>query len=153
MDHYPYWEKKLSIKMSPGSFGENLSISGLDENLVNIGDVFRIGEAEIQISQPRQPCHKASKLFGLKNMACQVQKTGFTGFYGRVLQPGWMKPGDNLKLVNRDAKRITIEMANHLMYRDKKNVMRINELLCLEPLSKEWRRIFATRIKKFGPKR
>ncbi len=56
-DHYSFWEQELSRKMVPPSFGENLTIQGLTEDQIHIGDIFRIGEAELQCSQPRQPCH------------------------------------------------------------------------------------------------
>ncbi|MEC7640721.1 MAG: MOSC domain-containing protein [Nitrospinota bacterium] len=148
MDHFPYWEKELGKMIPPGAFGENLTVSGLDENLVHIGDIFRVGNAKIQISQPRQPCHKVSKLFGLNNMACQIQKSGFTGFYCRVLQPGWIEAGDNLALIHTHEKRFTVGMANHLMYVDKKNKESIKKLLSLDALSVEWKRFFTARLQK-----
>ena len=148
LDHYPHWEKVLSKKITPGAFGENLTVSDLDENLVHIGDVFRVGETQIQVTQPRQPCHKVSKIFGLNNMSCQIQKTGFTGFYCRVIQPGWMKPGDKMVLVQKGTNQIAVGRANYLMYKDKKNLKGINELLSLDALSAEWKQFFATRLQK-----
>ena len=64
IDHYPYWEEVLGIKMSYAAFGENLSVSNLHEDEVCIGDVFKLGEAIVQVSQPRQPCRTLAARYG-----------------------------------------------------------------------------------------
>lgn len=148
LDHYPWWEEKLARKLSPGAFGENLTVSGLDESAVHVGDVFRAGEAEVQVSQPRQPCYKLNNIFGLPDMTSRVQRMGYTGFYCRVLRPGWLKPGGELTLLRADDKRISVTAANHLMYEDKKNPQRIRDMLALDTLSEEWKETFRARLQK-----
>ena len=65
VDHFPYWQGELGKEMNPGAFGENLSLAGINENHIYVGDIFSLGNAEIQVSQPRQPCHKLNKVFKL----------------------------------------------------------------------------------------
>jgi len=77
----------------PGFFGENLSVTELPEDEVGIGDVFSVGETEVQVSQPRQPCHKLSKKIGDLSFFDHVIKSGWTGFYFRVLREGHIQTG------------------------------------------------------------
>jgi len=146
LDHYAFWEKEVLRKLSPGAFGENLTLSGLDESAVHIGDVFRAGEAEVQVSQPRQPCHKLNKIFGLPDMAGRVQRSGYTGFYFRVLRPGRLAPGSELTLLRTDDQRVTVAAANEVMYEDRKNLQKTRDLLALNALSDEWKETFRARL-------
>jgi len=146
-EHYSYWEEELSRKLSPGAFGENLTVSGLAEDTVHIGDVFRTGEAEVQITQPRQPCHKLNKVFGLKEMACKVQTTGYSGFYLRVLKPGWVGPGD--EMVRLKSGSFSVTAANQLMHgADRHDHQKIEEIVSLPYLSEAWRETFQKRLLK-----
>ena len=146
VDHYPFWEKELSRPLLPGAFGENLSIQNLNESDIHIGDIFRIGEAEVQCSQPRQPCHKLNKVFQYQKMACRVQTLGYSGFYMRVLKPGWLKSGDAFELIKSEPDRISVDDANRLMHEDRKNSKQIKNILGLDSLSDDWRGIFEKRL-------
>ena len=75
--HYATWEKELSRNMPPASFGENLTIDGLTEDRIHIGDIFKIGEAEVQCTQPRQPCFKLTRYFGFSKLASRIQALGY----------------------------------------------------------------------------
>lgn len=105
-DHYPYWESQLNRTLDDSAFGENLTVEGLTEKDVCIGDVFALGEAVVQISQPRQPCFKLAKKYDIKDMALKVQTTGFTGFYFRVLKEGLVAPTAVLKRISKDPNQI-----------------------------------------------
>lgn len=87
--------------LSPGSIGENLSVPGWDESNVCIGDVFRLGEAVIQVSQPRSPCWKIDRRFGVSGMARFIENEGLTGWYFRVLEEGLVTPGCALVRIDR----------------------------------------------------
>ena len=94
-DHYALWRDDIgdhALLTAPGGFGENLSTTGWTEPTVHIGDVVRFGAVTLQISQGRQPCWKLNARFGLKKMAFDVQMTGRTGWYFRVLEPGIVQP-------------------------------------------------------------
>ena len=141
-DHYPFWEKELSRKISCGAFGENLTVAELNESNMHIGDVFQIGEAKLQCTQPRQPCRKLMKIFDWKEMIARVKNTGFTGFYCRVLKSGWVHPKDSIELLKSDSAGFSVEQANRLRYEDRRNYDRMKELLAVEALSEEWREYF-----------
>ena len=146
VDHFSYWLEVLQRELKPGAFGENLSLSGINEKQIHIGDVFRIGEAEIEVSQPRQPCHKLNKVFELQAMACKVQKTGYTGCYFRVKKTGWVKPDSVLKKIKEGLGKISIEMVNVLMFKEKQNQDLLKKVACLQALSVDWREKFKKRL-------
>ena len=86
----------------PGAFGENLVTEGLTESDVCVGDVFRLGDALLQVSQPRQPCWRLNTRFGIADMSRRFQETLRTGWYYRVLQEGMIHAHDSLQLEQRD---------------------------------------------------
>jgi MOSC domain-containing protein YiiM len=145
-DHYAYWEKELGLKLEAGAFGENLTVKGLIEEIVCIGDVYQLGEAIVQVSQPRQPCHKIAKKHGIKDFPLLIQQTGYSGFYMRVLQEGWVPKESKLKLVTRHPFGVTVSFANEIMYHDKNNQEGIERILRVEELSESWRKTLLKRL-------
>ena len=95
----------------PGSIGENLSVPGWDETNVRIGDVFRFGDARIQVSQPRSPCWKIDRRYGTQGMARHISEHGLTGWYFRVLEEGEVAPGCAFELLERAADAIPVAAA------------------------------------------
>ncbi len=149
--HYPFWESELSRKLGFGAFGENLSISVLDEKSIHIGDVYGLGSAKIQCTQPRQPCSKLNKIFGLKEMACKMQTKGYSGSYFRVIQPGWAEPGGKLELLEKGNENFSVETANQLMHGDKtKDWDMMRKIIQYPPLSNDWRMCFQKKLEKAG---
>ena len=151
VDHYSFWETELQQAMQCGAFGENLSVTEWTEKNVHIGDFFKIGEAQVQCTQPRQPCHKLNKIFDFQAMACRVQTTGFSGWYFRVIQPGWVTAGADIIRVREDSKRVSVDAANDLMHKNKKDWQAIREILSVESLSDDWRKTFEKRLSKDAP--
>lgn len=101
-DHYKYWQNLYpDLKMPWGMFGENLSVEGLHEAAVNIGDIFQIGETVVQATQPRQPCFKLEFRFHDKEIVRKFVDSGFPGVYVRVLEKGNIKAGDLMELVEK----------------------------------------------------
>ena len=145
-DHFPYWEKELDTEIKPGAFGENLSLAGINETQMNIGDIYRLGEAEIEVSQPRQPCHKLNKVFDLQTMACKFQTTGYTGCYLRVKKTGWVKPDSAFEKIKEGLGKISIEMVNVLMFKEKKNLDLLRKVASLQALSIKLREKFQKRL-------
>jgi MOSC domain-containing protein YiiM len=148
-EHYPYWEKELERELPLGAFGENLTVKGIREEDVCIGDIFQLGEAVVQISQPRQPCHKLAKRYDIPTLPVLVQNTGFTGFYFRVLEEGWVKPDDSLRLLTRHPQEITVSFANQIMHHDRQNQEGIEKILDVKELSDSWRKTFRKRLQGF----
>ena len=91
-DYYEYWKKRYpDLNWTYGMFGENITIEGLDENNVKIGDIYKVGEALLQVSQPRQPCYKLGIKFGSQKVLKEFIAFAHPGVYVRVIQPGTVK--------------------------------------------------------------
>ncbi|GIO44568.1 MOSC domain-containing protein [Paenibacillus apis] len=145
-EHYPYWEGELTTRLEMGAFGENLTTKGLLETEVCIGDIYLLGEAVVQISQPRQPCYKLAARYGAQDMPLKVQETGFTGFYFRVLKEGKVSREDRLILEKRHPMGVTVSFANRIKYIDKENQEAIRTILAVEELSDSWRASLSKRL-------
>ncbi|HFR4144940.1 TPA: MOSC domain-containing protein [Bacillus cereus] len=145
-DHYPYWEKELNQDLVYGAFGENITVSGMREEDVCIGDTFELGEAIVQVTQPRQPCFKLAKKYNIPKLPLYFQETGYTGFYFRVLKEGWVSSVDTLKSLQSDPKGVSIAFANRIMHKEKQNIEGVKRILEVNALSSSWRKSFKKRI-------
>jgi MOSC domain-containing protein YiiM len=148
-EHYGFWSELLERELPAGSFGENFTLSGLLEDEVHIGDVFQVGSARVQISQPRQPCGTLAARFGIKDFVKQVVDSGMTGWYFRVLEPGTVRAGDHLELQMRG--EVSVQAANLVMHH--KNVPRekMETLLAQPALSQAWRDQLENRLQTKEP--
>jgi MOSC domain-containing protein YiiM len=109
MEHYAYWRQELPDEPLPwGAFGENLTIEGLSETTVNIGDRFRIGTAEVMVTQPRFPCFKLNLKFGRDDMVKRFLDSCLSGIYFSVVQEGEVGAGDAIEPVSRDENNVTV---------------------------------------------
>jgi MOSC domain-containing protein YiiM len=115
-DHLPAWSDRLGVEMAPGAFGENLSLTGLDEEQVAIGDVHRIGTVVTQVSQPRAPCATLARRWQVHDLVIQVRASRRTGWYLRVLEPGELQAGQAVELLERLNPAWTIARLNALLY-------------------------------------
>ena len=100
--HYARLAEKfpdIAGQLLPGSLGENISSTTLDETLVRIGDIFQLDGARLQLCQPRNPCWKIDDRFGVNGMAAFIAEQRLTGWYFRVVQPGMVRPEASLELV------------------------------------------------------
>ncbi|HEX6813458.1 MAG TPA: MOSC domain-containing protein [Planctomycetota bacterium] len=117
VSHYATaWREVFGEELLPGAFGENLAIDGLDETSVAIGDVFAIGAARLQVSQPRGPCWKLVRKFRREDLVERVIETGFTGWYLRVLEAGTVEAGLPVALVDRPHPALTIAVVNRVLH-------------------------------------
>ena len=108
-EHYEYWRQKLpNMKLPWGMFGENFTTEGLLEDAVRIGDRFRVGTAELKVTQPRLPCYKLGIKFGRADMVRRFLASGRTGFYLAVLREGMVGAGDTIELIGRNANNATV---------------------------------------------
>jgi MOSC domain-containing protein YiiM len=138
---YDYWRRALpDVAWVHGAFGENLTIDGLTEDEVCIGDVYTIGAARVEVSQPRSPCWKLARRWHIKDLTARVQETGYTGWYLRVLEEGLIAPGMAIALVDRPYPRWTITQAQHIANRRDHEAVRLGyELAECPALSEAWR--------------
>jgi MOSC domain-containing protein YiiM len=117
VEHLPFWRELLGrADLGPGAFGENLVLEGALEQDVCIGDSSAVGGALVQVSQPRQPCWKQARRWRSPQLALQMQRTGRTGWYLRVLREGHVQVGDALLLVERPYPTWTVARANAVMH-------------------------------------
>jgi MOSC domain-containing protein YiiM len=149
-DHYPYWSKQLGRDLKPGTFSENLTVSGAIETEVCVGEVFRIGEAMVQVSQPRMPCAKLAGKNGSKMLPKLMANVCYTGFYMRVLSEGLVAAGDGFDLERAHPERITISDVNSIIYEKSYDVTLIKRLAELPEFSEVGRTLFAQRLERLA---
>jgi MOSC domain-containing protein YiiM len=149
-DHYPYWSRQLGRDLKPGAFSENLTISGAIETEVCVGDVFQIGEAMVQVSQPRMPCAKLAGKNESKLLPKLMANVGYTGFYMRVLSEGLVAADDGFDLVRAHPDRITIAEVNSIIYEKSCDVALIKRLAELSEFSEVGRTRFAQRLQRLA---
>lgn len=97
-----------AARFVPGSIGENVTTRGWTEETVCVGDIFRIGTARVQVTQPRSPCWKINHRYGLEDALQLVAERGITGWYYRVLEAGRIAAGDAFELLERNADPVTL---------------------------------------------
>lgn len=108
-DHYKYWQKLYpNLTFEWGMFGENLSIENLDEKDIYIGDIYQLGEAVVQISQPREPCFKLGARFDTPKVVKQFLDANFPGIYLRIIKKGKVVSGDEMLLIESPEKKLTV---------------------------------------------
>jgi len=141
-DHYAYWRSVLGIEMPVAAFGENLSVIGMREEAVCIGEMYTIGTAVVQVSQPRQPCGTLAARYGRNDFVKLVADSGRTGFYFRVLTEGRVRVEDTLTLIERDPLGVSVAFANNIFHHDRGNRDGIEKVLAVPALSGSWQRSF-----------
>ncbi len=108
-EHYDYWRKELpGVEFPWGSFGENLTVKGLIEDKVRVGDTLEVGSAELKITKPRLPCFKMNVRFQRDDMMKRFQEAGLSGFYLEVTKEGEVKAGDKIRLHKNESKQRTV---------------------------------------------
>ncbi|MEO6348354.1 MAG: MOSC domain-containing protein [Aquaticitalea sp.] len=121
-EQYPYWKDLYpNLDWTYGMFGENLTVSGLDETKLYIGDIYKIGKALIQISQPREPCYKFGVKFGTQKVLKQFIQHGHSGTYVSVLEEGNVEVGNELELVERYQNSLTTSNFFELLFTKEKD--------------------------------
>lgn len=143
-EHYPYWERSLGKPMTYAAFGENLTLRGLLEDEVCIGDVYRIGGAVLQVSQPRYPCFKLSQKHGVKDMPARVLNTGYSGFYFRVLEEGRVSADSPVTRLDSQASGITVLEVLRMMKDGRKDEQGLERMLEIDELASSLKSQFGT---------
>ncbi len=148
-EHYGYWRRELGDGELPwGMFGENLTTEGLDEKAVRIGDRFRVGTAELVVTQPRSPCYKLGIKFGRPEMVKRFAASRRTGFYFAVAQEGEIASGDTIELVERAANSLTVAEIFALYAFEKNDREMLRRAAELEALPENWRGYFREQLRR-----
>lgn len=138
-DHYAPWHAELfPHPLPPGAFGENILVSGITEKDVCVGDIYTLGESQVQVSQPRQPCGKQARRWGIPDLVDQINKRGWTGWYLRVLREGRVQSGDRFQLIERPNPEWPIPRAHQIMHYRRKDLEATEALAACPALSHEW---------------
>lgn len=139
-DNYAWWREQLAGRdLSPGEFGENLTVEGMTDDRVAIGDVFRIGMASVQVTQPRTPCMKLGVKMNDPTFVKRFHQAARTGFYLRVLEEGVVTAGDEIELERQSDERRTIAEIYQLKFSRGAARDDYHRAAVLEGLSEAWR--------------
>ena len=141
-NHYDYWRQALSQPdLRFGAFGENLTITDLDEADFCIGDQLSIGECILEVSQPRVPCYKLGIALNNDKAPSLYSKHGATGIYFRVIESGFIAPDDEVKVVKKMADGVTVKSLFAAYYdRHFEDAIKVLEtVICVDALADEWR--------------
>lgn len=146
-EHYQFWRNEFPNMELPWSmFGENLTVEGLQEDTVNIGDQFRIGSARVVVTQPRMPCYKLGIKFKRDDILKRFLVSGRSGFYLAVLEEGEVEAGDPITLIKRNENGVTVADITRLYTSDKHNMAALRKAVAVEALPEGWREYFYERI-------
>lgn len=107
-EHYDWWREAIGRELEPANFGENLTIRGFDEERVGIGDVFRVGAAELEAVAPRLPCRKLGLRFGDPGMVKAFAEARRFGVYFRVVKEGLVRAGDIVERIHVEPEGSTV---------------------------------------------
>jgi MOSC domain-containing protein YiiM len=146
-EHYTYWQSQLpGYALTLGNFGENLTVSGLTEEDIHIGDQLQIGTARFTVSQPRTPCYKLGVRFHREDMTKRFYESRRFGFYLRVLREGTLQSGDPITVVAQDPNAVSVADVARLFTRDSRDPELLNRALKLDTLPAGWRGALQERL-------
>jgi len=149
VEHYEYWRGELpEIDFPPGMFGENFTTEGLLEETVLIGDRFRIGEAEVVVTQPRLPCYKLGIKFGRADMVKRFLASRRTGFYLAVLREGRVGAGDAVELIGRDSEGVSVADITRVYAFEKGDLTTMQRAIRVKAFPESWKEYFQHQIQK-----
>lgn len=152
IENYDYWKQELGrTDFAFGQFGENFTVEGMSEDEIHVGDVFRVGGALVEVTQPRVPCYKLGIRMGLSQFVKMFLASCRVGFYLRVLEEGEVGAGDVFDRVRTDPERMSAREICRLLYFDPENLRGTKKALRIRALSPGWRRSFVERLAKSDP--
>ena len=150
IEHYSFWQTKRSdLKFSPGIFGENLSVSGMDEQ-VCIGDVFKIGEAILSVTTPRMPCFKLGVRMNDATMVKEFMKAERNGFYFKVMEEGEIEAGLPITKLDSDGYGLSVAETIQLYTSRSSDAALLRKAVDSPSLPADWRDFFEVRLIKLA---
>ncbi|MBC1499563.1 MOSC domain-containing protein [Listeria weihenstephanensis] len=145
-EHYERWNEQFGISLPNAAFGENLTVTGMLEKDICIGDVFRIGQSIIQVTEARNPCNTIGKRNELSELFKEVRNTGFTGYLCRTIEVGEISVGDKVECIERPDDLVTVAFCHDKIlhgHGDQEDLIRILEV---EALAERYRFDVETRL-------
>lgn len=146
-EHYPWWRTQLpGIELPWGAFGENLSVEGLSETHVRIGDRFCIGTAELMVTQPRMPCFKLGLKFDRPQLVKEFLRSERSGFYFAVVRAGTIGAGDVIEQVHEEPTSMTVTDLVRLSVASHIETDVLRRAVATPGLAEVWREEFRQRL-------
>jgi MOSC domain-containing protein YiiM len=146
-EYYPFWREQFpEMELPWGMFGENLTVEGLLDATMHIGDHFQVGSAHLMVTQPRLPCYKLGLKFGRDDILKRFLQSELTGFYFAVLKEGEVAAGDPIRLLHRDEHQVKVTDITRLYRHDKHNLDLLRRAVAVEALPEAWRDYFLQRL-------
>ncbi len=150
-EHYAYWRKELSDHDLPwGSFGENFTVEGVDEEAMYIGDEFRIGTAKLVVTEPRMPCFKLGIKFGRADMVKRFLKSQRSGFYFGVVEEGRVQAGDEFDRLSQHPDGLSVADVTRLYTTEKGSAQLLKKAISVSALPESWRGYFEHQLEKLS---
>jgi MOSC domain-containing protein YiiM len=147
-EHYAHWQEQLGLELPPGGLGENLTVRGLTEEEVCIGDIFQLGEAVVQVTQARIPCGLIDMRNETKGLFQQTAVQAKSGYFFRTLEEGFVAKDSELTLIERDPQGVTVSFCMQTWYHDKENAGAIERILAVPALADNWRGMLEGQLEK-----
>lgn len=139
IEHYPLWQAELGRQdLTYGQFGENLTTEGLLEQTMFVGSVYRVGNAVLQITQPRMPCYKLEHKMGIRGFIKTFQQSGRSGFYFRIVEAGDVGAGDLFELLHAD-QQVSVWDFNHWYTHREAFRATAEKILRIESVPPDWK--------------
>ena len=149
-EDYGWWREALGHDLEPANFGENLTVRGLSEGVIHVGDVFRAGAAELEATEPRLPCYKLGIRFGDPGMVRRFAEARRWGVYFRVVTEGPLSAGDSFERIHADSAAIPVSDVARVFLFDRGDTATIERLAAHERLDPAWRESLVERLEGAG---
>jgi MOSC domain-containing protein YiiM len=151
-EHYAHWSSELGRSdFAFGQFGENLTVEGLLEDQIFIGDMLRTGDALFEVTQPRVPCFKLAHKMGMLTFPKLFARSGRTGFYLRVLAEGTINAGDSIERVKTHPSALSVRTMMDVMHFDRDNISVMEQAVAIPALTPSWRDEIRARLSELRP--
>jgi len=149
-DRYDYWRRVFNDhSLTSGAFGENLTISSLDESDINIGDRFSVGECILEVSQPRMPCYKLGIALNNSKAPKLFTKSYRTGVYFRIIKEGVIEAGDKIERISQRPDSVSVKILFRAFF--DKDYLDANAIfskaLLIDELAPEWKNMLSKKVK------
>ena len=149
IENYLFWQEQLGVEAFPhGQFGENFTVSGMEDENVHVGDIFQFGEILVEVTQPRVPCFKLGIKMGDPKFVETFLHSGRVGFYLRVLREGTVRADDTISLAQEHPAKLNIRDCMLAIIKGPRQHEIIARALAIEALSEAWRKDLRKRLMK-----
>ncbi|MEE3809870.1 MULTISPECIES: MOSC domain-containing protein [Lysinibacillus] len=144
-EHYIQWEHELGKPLPTAAFGENLTVTNMLEADVCIGDIYKIGNAVIQITQGRIPCSTIDRYTEATTLLKRLIETGYTGYLARVLEEGSICADSTIEVVEKHPARISVLYGNEVYFKNK-DAIAMKQIQAVDALADDWKEKLEKRI-------